>query len=273
VTAYISQQCQLSRTPLSFDKPTVYVYVRPPKTGGTSLSRMLIDSRPDARSYGMPPSADLHSRAPLGERLRHTRNRVRFLVRQYRTLSSVRAWQYINIHARDGDLVIGHLRYDDPVLPRLNLKYFTLLRNPLDRLLSQYNYSRMGFKKRNFVQRAYIGGPIKAAGKYSFSGYLSYLDDYTNGDASVMAHFVFGSERRADPSRFLEQSYFHFGVLEQFERFTYELGGKLGVTLKICKKNVTPLREATSLSAKDRPRFERIFARDIELYEAMLAKL
>ena len=254
-------------------RPSVYVFVRLPKTGGTSLSQMILDSRPGATLFGMPASPDPDNPPPPIERLRAARSRTRVLLRRYRTVSLAKAWKHVDAHARDGDLVFGHLRFGDPVLPNLHVNYFTLLREPLARILSDYNYSRHGIGERNVIQRAYVRGRLKAAVKYSFSGYLSYLDEHTLGNANVMAGFVYGREKPSDPLAFLRANYFHFGVLEQFERFTDELGRKMGATIATRRDNVTPRREATAISSADRPVFERICGRDIALYEATLAHL
>lgn len=253
-------------------KPAVYVLVRIPKTGSTSCLSMMQKALPDARTFSLPKH-DAAEDESWSERPRAARNRVRNLFRDYGVLTFSKAWQYIDCHARDGDMVAGHIRYSDPVLPNLQLRYVTLLRDPLERTLSEYNYARVGYQKRNFAQRAYQFGRLGVAGTRSFSDYLSYLDEHTNGDANLLSAYTFGKQQPADPLGFLCANYFHFGVLERFALFAAGLSRKLGVTVHTEKKNVTPRREAHALNRVDRPLFERICSRDIALYEAVIAHL
>ena len=186
--------------------PAVYVLIRIPKAGSTSLLDMVRDGLPHARHFGMPDSPHPSDFRPIGERLRATRARIRTLVRGYRTLSFAQAWKYVEAHASNGDLISGHIRYGDPVLPSFRPRYITLFRHPLARVLSNYNYSRLGFQKRNALRRAYVGGRIKAAGTYSFSGYLSYIScprgctSFTLSErapaASISAPRAFGMRRQ-----------------------------------------------------------------------------
>ena len=194
---------------------------------------------------------------------------MRTLLRGCRALTFAQAWKYIDNHASDGDLISGHIRYGDPVLPTFRLNYITLLRDPVARVLSNYNYSRLGYQKRNALRRSYVGGHVRAAGTYSFSGYLSYLDESTGGDANIMWAFSFGDETVSDPLAFLQANYFHLGVLEHFDLFATDLGRKLGVQLLPRKSNITPQRTANALTMADRRLFERLFSRDIVLYEAV----
>jgi len=253
--------------------PAVYVLVRIPKTGSSSLTAVVRDCLPEARHFPMPYSPHPSDARPRGERLRATRSRVRTLIGGYGALTFAQAWRYIDIHAGDGDLISGHVRYGDPVLPRFRLNYITLLRNPLAHALSIYNYSRLGYQKRNALRRTYVGGHLKAAGTYSFSGYLSYLDERTHGGANPMWAFAIGDRAVSDPLAFLETNYFHFGVVEHFDLFTAELGRKLRKQVRPRKLNVTPHREADALTTADKPLFERLFGRDIALYQAVLVHL
>jgi hypothetical protein len=254
-------------------KPAVYVLVRVPKAGSTSLLTMIRDGLPNAHQFGLPYLPGPADPLPLGERLRAARSRVRTLLRRYSALSMSQAWRYIDGHARDGDLVSGHIHYGDPVLPSLRLNYITLLREPLARALSEYNYIRSGYLKRNRLQRAYMHGRIRAAGTYSFPGYLAYLDEHTAGNANTMSAFALGPQPVSDPLAFLQTNYFHFGVLEHFDMFAAELSRKLGAAMQPRQANVTARREAHALSSADRPVFERIYGRDIALYDAVLAHL
>ena len=251
----------------------VYVLVRIPKTGSSSLTGVVRDSLPNARHFGMPHSPHPSDGRPWGERLRATRSRVRTLAERYRAVTFAQAWRHVEAHASDGDLISGHIRYGDPALPSFQLNYITLLRDPLGRALSNYNYCRLGYQKRNALRRGYVGGDVRAAGRYSFSGYISYLAERTRGDANVMWAFSIGDREVADPLDFLRANYFHFGVVEHFDLFAAGLGRKLGVQARPRKLNVTPQRVADALPAADKRLFERLFSRDIALYHAALAHL
>ena len=194
---------------------------------------------------------------------------MRTLLRGCRALTFAQAWKYIDNHASDGDLISGHIRYGDPVLPTFRLNYITLLRDPVARVLSNDTGSRLGYQKRNALRRSYVGGHVRAAGTYSFSGYLSYLDESTGGDANIMWAFSFGTRRFPIRSPSCRQTTSTWAFSKHFDLFATDLGRKLGVQLLPRKSNITPQRTANALTMADRRLFERLFSRDIVLYEAV----
>jgi len=202
------------------------------------------------------------------ERMRKARNRVRMLRHEYGAFSTATAWQRINSRLQSGDVVTGHIRFGDPILPDVDLKYITLVREPVARVLSHYNYTRFGFNNRHFYQKLYHWGADRVAACRDFSGYLSWLDEHRAVFGDLITRYVCGNEQVEDPLAFLRANYFHIGTMENMDLFLRRLSEKLGVTMLMRHDNIMPQKEATFLRASDRPIFERVFARDIEVYEA-----
>lgn len=232
---------------------------------------MLRDGLPDARSFDMPTPPSAHVAYPLIERLRLARRRKRLLWRNFQTLSLDRAWQDVAERARAGDIVTGHIRFGDPMLPGWRLNYITCVRDPVARVLSDYNYARLGYQKRGFLRRLYHHGQLMAAGRYDFSGYLAFLDDHRDEMGDRIAGYVMGSHIHSDPAAFIRDNYFHIGVLERLDQFCTGLGDKLNTRIVLRHDNKTERNAETMLRAADRPIFERVFARDIAVYEAVRA--
>jgi hypothetical protein len=251
--------------------PPLYIVIRVPKSGSTSLANMLRAALPDARVFSMPTDPAAHAHMPALERLRLARNRARALWRNYRALSLDAAWRKIAAEARAGDIVTGHLRHGDARLPGHALRHITLVRDPLARLLSQYNYSREGFARRGALRRWYHQGQVQAAARHDFSGYLAWLEDHRDAYADQAARFVYGDATVNDPIAFLRAHYFHIGRVENLDAFRAGLAARLGTSVPARHDNTSARRDATALAAADRPRFERLCARDLALYEAVRA--
>lgn len=250
-------------------RPFVYVVIRVPKSGSTSLSNMVRDALPDARSFDMPTDAAAHAGYPLSDRWRLARRRLRHLRRHFGTWSMADAWAQVARQARAGDIVTGHIRHGDAVLPGFTQLPITLVRDPVGRVLSQYNYSRQGFAKRNPVQRFLNRGVLMAAARYDFSGFLAYLDEHRAAYGNATARYVLGAARADDVAGFIRANYFHIGTLERLEGFRAGLGRKLGRPVAERRDNVTERVDATALAAADRPVFERVFGQDMAIWEAV----
>ena len=247
----------------------VYVVIRVPKSGSTSLANMMRDTLASAQVFDMPTDAAAHVAYPLVQRLRLARRRLRHLRRLFGTTSMDQAWRTVAARARPGDVVTGHIRFGDAVLPGFVERNISLVREPVARALSQYNYSREGFAKRGGLQRFLHRGPLQAASRYDFSGYLSYLDEHRAAYGDVAVRYVCGDTPMGDPLAFIRRHYFHIGTLENLDTCLGSLGRKLGVTVAARRDNVTTRQDATGLRATDRPVFERVFGGDIALYEAV----
>jgi len=247
----------------------VYVVIRVPKSGSTSLANMMRDGLRGATVYDMPTPAEAQYGRPLIEQFRFARNRLRMLRRLHGTYSMATAWRRIAEQARSGDVVTGHIRFGDADLPGLELKHITLVRDPVARVLSDYNYARLGFQKRHVVRRLYHRGPVMAAGLYDFSGYLAYLDERRGEYGDITARYVYGRASVSDPQAFIRTNYFHIGTTERLSLFLLGLGRKLGVPVAMRRDNITARQEVTAIAAADRPVFERVFGRDIAIYEAV----
>ena len=74
-------------------------------------------------------------------------------------------WKGVNREAADGDIVAGHLCYGEPRLPDFDLRYVTLLRDPRERMLSSYNYDRVGFERRPGCGASMATGQLQASGQ------------------------------------------------------------------------------------------------------------
>lgn len=246
---------------------SAYILVRVPKSGSTSLQRMAASVLPDARVFETPETAKtISSGVTLYEQMRNRRRRWRHFMKAYGAWTEAGFWKGVNAEAADGDIVAGHLCYGEPQLPDFDLRYITLLRDPCERMLSSYNYDRVGFKRRRGWRRSLISGQLQASGK-TFEHYLNYVADPERRAVQPASMYVLGDENPTDDLAFLKDRYFHFGVLDQLDLFADGLGRKLGRVASAEWKNKTPKRRHEALSPAETRLIETIFARDVELYE------
>lgn len=246
---------------------SAYVLVRVPKSGSTSLQRIAASALPDARVFETPETARTISTGVTPyEQFRSRRRRWRHFMKACGAWTEAGFWKGVNAEANDGDIVAGHLCYGEPQLPDFDLRYITLLRDPRERMLSSYNYDRVGFTRRPAWRRALATGQLQASGG-SFEDYLRYISEPERRAIQPAAIYVLGDEDPADDLEFLKTRYFHFGVLDQLDRFAAGLGQKLGRQALAAWENRTPRRKHAALSPAETRLIETVFARDVEMYE------
>lgn len=246
---------------------SAYVLVRVPKSGSTSLQSIAASALPAARVFETPETARTISKGVTAyEQFRSRRRRWRHFMKSCGAWTEDGFWKGVNATARDGDIVAGHLCYGEPKLPDFGLNYITLLRDPRERMLSSFNYDRVGFKRRPGWRRAMATGQLQASGR-TFEDYLNYIADPDRRAVQPASIYVLGDEDPADDLAFLKDRYFHFGVLDELDLFARGLGEKLGAEASAEWKNRTPKRRHPELSQAETRLIEKHFARDVEMYE------
>lgn len=234
---------------------------------------MVTSALPSAEIYYMPKLMRSDEGPSRLEKLREIRSRSRRFWRLFRTLSEQTAWRKLAGKARDGDIVSGHFPYGTPRLPGFAINYITLLRDPLDRLVSEYNYARVGFEKRRRIQHVYHRGRLAAAAFRSFSDYLSFLEDHRSLYENIATRYVTGGRACDDPVAFLDEHYFHYGALERLHPFADALAAKLGVPVQTMHERITSKRPDIAQTASTIAKFERLFGEDIHMHRALLQHL
>jgi hypothetical protein len=251
----------------------VFVLVRVPKSGSTTLFWMMKSALPEASLYRMPKLMRSDEGPSRLEKWRESRGRVRRFWKLFRALSEEGAWRRLADRLNDGDIVSGHFAFGTPVLPGFRADYITLLRNPLDRLISEYHYARESFRRLGRIHRLYHGGAVRAAGHLCFGDYLSFLEEHRELFENIATRYVTGARSCDDPIGFLDRHYHHWGAVERLEMFAEGLSAKLGVPVQPRHERVTSNKPEITLSPSDRSRFERLFGEDLRMYEMALHRI
>lgn len=252
----------------------ICVSVRVPKSGSASLSEMLRAAFVFHRIFYLPNTLDPDAAFSAFQRHRGRRSRRRNLFRHYRSISMDHAYHVIAREAADGDLIDGgHLDFPSVSahIPR-RLKMITLLREPVARVLSEYNYSRQGYFKKPWFNRFDAGVLHKAAARWSFAGYLDFLGEHGELWGNLASTYV-GWDGAEDLAAFFARNVFHAGVLEEPQRFAAGLSQKLGVPLTFPHHNRTTMTTTRDVGAAELARIERLYARDFALYRWVLERV
>jgi hypothetical protein len=248
----------------------LYVLVRIRKSGSQSLVEMMSSALPASRLYAMPPvppTSDLG--IGWSEDFRQMRSTKKRLWKLFRTLDYSTAWNQLNSKATEGDIVTGHFHHGVPQLPNWNLRYITMVRDPVRRLFSEYLYYRESFLDRNLWRRFYLAERIKVAGTGSFNDYVGYLYKHRDRFANPAVGYITGGKVVSDPYDFLCKNYFHFGTLEKIGTFAEQLSMKLGSPSAPAWKNKTPGATGKTPEEHDTGKIQSLLGKDIELYEAI----
>jgi hypothetical protein len=251
----------------------ICVGVRIPKCGSTSLSNSLKLAFAGRRIFHLPHTLDVEGGLSFLQTLRFRRSQARNLFSRYRTIDIGEAYGFIDTWALDGDLILGgHIDFFS-VQHRLRrpVKMITLFREPIARCRSEYNYCRAAYRAKTPLSR--LDTPLKhrAAGLFSFQGYLDFLLEHSETYGNLAARYV-GWNGRENLDRFFARHVFHSGVLENSAAFTRGLARKMGMPLIFPHDNKSKGNTAT-IGALERAKIERLCARDFQLYEWQLAEL
>ena len=248
----------------------VCVCVRIPKCGSTSLTNSLKAAFAGRKIFHLPHSVDFEGEFSRFQRLRFRRSQVRSLLSQYQTPDFGEACRLIGHWAADGDLISGghidfptvHAHIGRPV------KMITLLRDPLARCRSEYNYCRQAYQRKAAISRIDMTIKHRIAGRFSFPDYLDFLLEHAEIYGNLTARYI-GWDGRQPVADYFAQHVFHAGVLEDSVGFAHGLVRKMGIPVLFPHENRTTLRIASAGSG-ERAKIEKLYPLDMTLYEWQL---
>nr|TFG54043.1 MAG: hypothetical protein E4H34_03020 [Hyphomicrobiales bacterium] len=248
------------------------VCIRIPKCGSTSLANMLNVAFAARQTFYMPHTLNLDAAISRFQEARFARTRTQKLMSRYHTFSLQKAFEIIASRAADGDLINGgHI--DFPSVQKnmgRKSKIITLLREPATRCRSEYEYCRNAYQKSNPLRRIDTSARCKAAGKYSFDGFLDFLLDWRENYGNVAANYL-GWYGHQDLTAFHAENVFHSGALEQSKKFEKKLSEKMSVHISMPHDNTGQNEEKYAFDRAQRKKIEEIYPRDFQLYEWQLA--
>lgn len=175
-------------------------------------------------------------------------------------------WSHIDNHAKAGDVISGHFSYGRPALEKFEQKYITIIRNPITRVISDYNYSGYRHNQSKPFYHFIKSGKQKQAANQSFSDYLSFLLEHKEMYENPATKYIVGSMHN-DPYTQLKTNFFHYGTLENFEKFSVILCEKLNAPVKTNWTNKTPPKKTFEINKSDQRLIELLFDMDLSLYE------
>ncbi|MDQ0464899.1 hypothetical protein QO010_002683 [Caulobacter ginsengisoli] len=239
-----------------------------PKSGSKSLSRLAAEAFADRPQHYVPDTMRREALISRWQAFRLRRSQTQNLMKRYGTASLPAALAKIEAAARPGDLLIGgHADYatmrDGLSRP---VRFVTLLREPGERARSDYNYARAGYLRRRPWQRFDSHIAAKIAGRFDFEGFLSYQLQHPQAFADLASAYV-GWTPGADLEAHLAASLWDWGVLEESEAFARRVSERVGKPLVFGRSNTTGQVEQLDISAAERRLVDRLYARDLELYE------
>lgn len=245
---------------------TVFLCVRIPKSGSQSLARGLTGAFTGRRVFYVPNTLDPDSQISRLQRLRFLRARFQNLSRHYRTINMHTVWARIDREVQPGDLLMGG-HVDFPTVRahiRRPLKIITLLREPIARAISEYEYMRRGYLRKSPLNRFDASVLHKRAGQFDFDSYLDFLYERRAIYGDIASQYL-GWNGADDLAEFFARHVFHCGVLERSEDFAR------GLSEKLCRPFALPVENRTAgerpgITARQRTLLEQIYAGDLELY-------
>ena len=237
------------------------VFFHMPKCGGTSLSEAMYATIPlderigvlDAvstrraaamRRFGVDDPAICHEDRETGQSV--------FDLRETLLLQHM-AWDTMLIH--------GHVLWSERAEAHFGdtYAYVTVLRNPVDRTLSNFRMAqRTGLHEGDFD--AYLGGPIARRQARVYLRYLAGRNDIPEENASGA---VEASKTRLEKFALI-------GFLDDLPTFVGRYAETFGVRLRMARLNTAP-EDRLEVTPSQMSRLEALCAPDIEIYRHALA--
>lgn len=248
-------------------EPLILV-VRVPKSGSKSLMRLAAEAFEDRPQHYVPDTLRREALISRWQAFRLQRSQTQNLMKRYGVTALGEALARIDGAARPGDLLVGG--HADYATMRESLskpvRFFTLLREPGERARSDYNYARAGYLRRKPWQRFDSHIAAKIAGRFDFEGFLSYQLEHPEAFADIASAYV-GWAPGADLEAHLAASLWEWGVLEDNEAFARRVSERIGRPVAFGRSNTTREVEQLDIGQAERRLIERLYARDLELYE------
>jgi len=246
----------------------ILIFVEIPKSGSTSVSRMLRQQFDPSAILAFPRTIELDAQLSAVQAARFKTKVMRTRWKTYNCLTEPQMQRAIASKEQQTSLILGHLHFGSVHLTQKRPLYVTIMRSPYDRALSDYLYTRQRMAKksgRHFYQNA----RLKAAARYDFGSYLSFLMEHRTIFGNEACRYIIGASSYSDAYECLRNEYFHYGTLEALDKFADELGDKLGLTeIPLHHENKTITEgHASELGANERTLIEQLYDRDLECWE------
>jgi len=242
--------------------------IRTPKSASSSLSSIALQAFPDARCFILPNLLNLEGAISRFQRLRHMRHSARVMFNAHKTVRVGRVFDLVNREGRKGDLLIGgHIDFDTC---RRNVtrqvKFITLVRDPFDRVISEYAYSRAGHHRKWAVAKFDASLVAKAAGRYTLHGYLDFLLEHATVFGDIACRHLGVAPGDDIAAHFAAHAY-HFGTVDNLTDFADGLARKTKRPVQVPHLNRSSKAGTTALTPDMKRKVERLYANDLMLYE------
>ncbi len=244
----------------------VLACIRVPKSGSKSLSRIVAEAYPDRATFYLPDTMRREALISRWQAFRLWRSQIQNLGRHWKTASLDAVLARIDAAAKPGDLLIGG-HFDQPAAQsglNLPVRSIVLLRDPAERARSDYNYARQGFQKKKPWQRFDAHLTAQAAGRYDFEGFLDYQLEHPQVYGDLACAYL--GWLPGEPLKAVLPTIWCWGVLEMADAFANRMSELSGRPLTFGTSNATRQVEQLDISAVERRKIERLYARDLQLY-------
>lgn len=242
--------------------------IRIPKSGSTSLTRMLGQAFEDRRRFYLPDTLRREASLSAWQAFRLWRSQTQNLVQKLNVLTLDAALRKIEAQGQPGDLIAGGHSDVATVRARLTkpVRFVTLMRDPAERARSDYNYARAGYLKKKPWQRFDAHILAGVAGRYDFAGFLDYQLDHPEVFGDLAAAYL-GWRAGVPLGDHLADTLWDWATLETADRLAARLSERMGKSVAFGRHNMTETIARSDIGADERTRIERLCARDYELYE------
>lgn len=246
--------------------------IRIPKSASTTLTAMALQAFPKARRFFIPNTLDPDGALSAFQRLRHLRHKLRHNLHHHGVFAQSDAFERIGAKIATGDVIVGgHFDFESCRRQIATpLRFVTLIRNPVSRVVSDYAYARSSFWKKSAWSRFDAGLAAKMAARYDFAGYLDFLSDHRDLYGDIACQHI-GLRAGDDPSRYLAQHAFAIAALENVSGFARELADKTGHAVAADHLNRAASPASLTIGRSERRKIEQLYANDIILYDWCLA--
>ncbi len=240
--------------------------IRIPKSGSKSFATLVAAAFEGRGTFYLPDTWRPEARISRWQAFRLWRSQTQNLRSKLGVWSLDDALARIDRDAVAGDLVVGgHFDYGTVSGGmKRPVRSIVMMRDPAERLQSEYAYARVGFLKKKPWQRFDAHLLAKAAGRYDFDGFIDFQRDHAEVYGDVAAGYLGwkGGMSASD----VRATVWCWGVLDRAEAFAADLSDRVGRALSFPRSNVTAGKGEEKPTADQRRRIEALSPRDHELY-------
>lgn len=230
------------------------IFIHPPKCGGTSVEKLL------QQAFGVGEELSPFASREAANKLNISMQSLREILLAYQ------------IYRSDKPLILGHYWYSERLLKGKadDFDLITILRNPRDRLLSQYYYNRHKKKQSHFGIKIELERWLEEPNAAFHANIYTHIFSGTHEPIKEMQNKNFPDPQNTDRAIQNLKNFVIVGIIEKQKEFEEKINLTYGIKSHLSRERPSPKADYLPFEAQPKNiqnKIDTLCAEDMRLYD------